>query len=342
MALGPRRYDGRCVEDRRHRTSSAKSRATWLSLAGLLTGAVGCAGAESGDAGTPFGLGAGGPTSGGIDDSPATKGDEPNDGFDDELGDDADDDDGSDDGPVSMPPDLGPCDSNDDCMLAAGFCLRAQGVCDGGMCVHEPEPSGVICDDGDGCTTQDMCDGAGACIGSSTGCAFDNASGGSCNAGACQGMTCDAGWGNCDDDWTSNGCETSLDTESDCGGCGEVCVAGDNATAMCNDGQCELDCSGAYEDCDGDPANGCEIPTGIANQCDAGGLNAVNGCWTAHCGTSMASGAMNFGTWYCYDCTTCNVPSAGQCQWCSHDTGNWFPAESGCACGSFEGQACEP
>ena len=237
------------------------------------------------------------------------------------------------------PPDLGPCDSDADCVIADDSCFEAQGVCEAGGCVNPPKAVGSACDDGDGCTGPDVCDAAGGCFGATIDCSFPNASGGACVAGQCQGMQCDAPFGNCDADWT-NGCEASLTTATDCGACGSPCAAGDNATAECSTGTCLVTCDEPYEDCDGDPGNGCEIPTGVPNQCDTLGLNPVDGCWTAWCGSSQHEDAVNFGSWFCFECTTCHSPSAGQCQWCSHDAGVWFPADS-CACGAFEDLVCE-
>ena len=89
-----------------------------------------------------------------------------------------------------------------------------------------------------------------------------------------------------------------------------------------------LDLTVEIEDCDDDASNGCEIPTGVPNVCDADGLNA-NGCWTAHCGSSMHVDARNFGTWYCFECTNCTEMGSGIVAWCSHSSGLWFPAEEG-------------
>ncbi len=50
--------------------------------------------------------------------------------------------------------------------------------------------------------------------------------------GLCQ-PVCDSGWGNCDGDNT-NGCETDLKTNENCGDCGIVCTGGDT----CVDGIC--------------------------------------------------------------------------------------------------------
>jgi hypothetical protein len=55
--------------------------------------------------------------------------------------------------------------------------------------------------------------------------------------------TCSSGWGSCDSN-SRNGCETALNTLTNCGSCGNVCpnsMAG--ATAVCNSGICGYTCS---------------------------------------------------------------------------------------------------
>jgi hypothetical protein len=150
--------------------------------------------------------------------------------------------------------------------------------------------------------------------------------GDACSAGCTGGGFCDA-TGNC------------ICVED----CASTCTAGPNATAMCDDaGMCVRACTAPFDNCDGDWANGCEVPVGVAHQCDVNGLNADGGCWTAYCGESEAASAFNFGTYHCVDCSTCGVPSGGQCHWCNHDSGNWFPTEP-CSCGAeFENAVCGP
>ena len=55
-----------------------------------------------------------------------------------------------------------------------------------------------------------------------------------------------------------DGCETPLDTLTDCGGCGVACaVAG--GTASCASGVCEVAmCYRFAGDCNMDPTDGCE------------------------------------------------------------------------------------
>jgi hypothetical protein len=238
-----------------------------------------------------------------------------------------------------LPPDLGACAGDDDCVLTDDSCFEPLGVCVDNGCTFAPKLAGVACDDMDPCTDQDVCNGVGGCLGAAVGCMVPNGIG-TCNAGMCVAIECEAGWGDCNMQ-DADGCETALDSATDCGECGRSCEAGAHGSAACAAGECTLACDAPWEDCDGDASNGCEIPTGVPNQCDANGLNATSGCWTAHCGSSNNAAARNFGSWFCFECTTCHVPGAALCQWCSHDTGTWYPADE-CPCGTYEDLECNP
>lgn len=91
-----------------------------------------------------------------------------------------------------------------------------------------------------------------------------------CQDGNCIVAGCNAGWGNCDGN-TANGCETNVYTNPNhCGSCGYVCNL-PHAIEGCSDGNCILTgCESGYANCDGNPANGCEI-----NLNDGGGTCAA-------------------------------------------------------------------
>jgi len=83
------------------------------------------------------------------------------------------------------------------------------------------------------------------------------------------------------------------------------------------------------------------VPVGVAHQCDSNGLNPGGGCWTAYCGDMQAAGVVSFGTYHCVDCSTCGNTDGGQCHWCNHDSGTWYPAEA-CECGEYLDAVCGP
>lgn len=122
--------------------------------------------------------------------------------------------------------------------------------------------------------------------------------------------------------------------------CADTCIGGPNQNAACDDtGACIRSCNAPFEDCDGDPSNGCEVPVGVPHQCSLQGLSASGGCWTAYCGEAQGAGIFNFGTYHCVDCSTCGLTDGGQCHWCNHDDGTWYPAEA-CECGEYLDAVC--
>ncbi len=81
-----------------------------------------------------------------------------------------------------------------------------------------------------------------------------------CAGGACGLGACDDKHDNCDG-LPGTGCEADLLNEADnCGGCGIACTDLPNvSTATCESGDCVITgCEGSFEECDGDPSNGCE------------------------------------------------------------------------------------
>ncbi|MCA9706438.1 MAG: hypothetical protein KDK70_11360 [Myxococcales bacterium] len=246
---------------------------------------------------------------------------------------------GSDDGSESAdtsggrPPDLGSCQDDSDCILPEGTCLEIQGHCEGGTCEHGAAAPGAPCDDAEPCTVSDACDGEGVCFGVPLDCGA-----GMCIGGECVDPGCPAGFADCNGQM-GDGCEIELGTNANCGGCGDSCATGPNATGSCSGGSCSYQCQSPWENCDGDWSNGCEIPVGVPHQCDVTGINLTNGCWTAYCGNSANPNATNFGTFHCIDCATCRSPVAGQCQWCDHTSGVFYPADV-CGCGGYEDLVC--
>lgn len=157
-----------------------------------------------------------------------------------------------------------------------------------------------------------------------------------CEEGACA-LACDAIFGDCDDE-PSTGCEVALsDAVENCGLCGEACTAGPNSDPRCTGGSCGLSCHNGFEDCDAEPANGCEIDLASLDNCRGCGVvcgsqNATPSCPASGC--SLACDA-HF--------ADCNGAAADGCEidlrvddencgWCGHS----------CAGATCSDGLCEP
>ena len=171
---------------------------------------------------------------------------------------------------------------DDDCdgVVDNGASCGAGMICDQGTCVPStctPDCVGKQCGD-DGCggscgdCTGAICDGnsvqaastcnaQGTCDpGATESCGVFICSGGSClqvcsgNQDCAAGFTCQGG--NC----------VPIDLQNDvnnCGQIGRVCSAS-NATMACSGGECVIDqCNAGFSDCNNNPADGCEVNTGI-------------------------------------------------------------------------------
>jgi hypothetical protein len=143
---------------------------------------------------------------------------------------------------------------------------------------------------------------------------------GACSGG-CQLASCDAGWGDCDDD-ASNGCETATSSSvQHCLGCGNACPGGAHATAACKPGGCGLDCDSGWGDCSGGTADGCETQLTSNAHCRAcanaigvsGGGDASQMGFVAV--TTPGGSQLAFETCssdgYSWSCSTVTVPLAG-------------------------------
>lgn len=134
----------------------------------------------------------------------------------------------------------------------------------------------------------------------------------------------------------------ACDGAGGCAGAPIVCERPHASGGACEAGVCQgFTCTAPWDNCDGDWDNGCEVPVGVANQCDVNGLNPEGGCWTAYCGASNGANATNFGSYHCQDCANCNTPGPGMWQWCNHDTGTWYAPAVG-NCNASEDLVCAP
>ncbi len=100
-----------------------------------------------------------------------------------------------------------------------------------------------------------------------------------CAGGHCVVQACDEGRFDCDGQ-VKNGCEVDLTSDvNNCGVCGTVCSVA-QGTPACVKGVCKVaSCDPGYDDCNGDPADGCETNKDVeAANCGACG----HACSTAH------------------------------------------------------------
>ncbi|MBX7194396.1 MAG: hypothetical protein K1X94_20240 [Sandaracinaceae bacterium] len=130
-----------------------------------------------------------------------------------------------------------------------------------------------------------------------------------CSGGTCRLGGCDPGYDNCDgrDD---NGCETPLNTLSNCGRCGETCSGTTNATEICNASlTCDYSsCDGGFLDCGGGRVNGCETAFSTSNCGTCGTVcgprESCNGTGDCQCGTGPSAGSGEACTGGTPDCCT--------------------------------------
>jgi hypothetical protein len=134
-------------------------------------------------------------------------------------------------------------------------------TCNAGRCECS-SPTFANCD-GDftnGCEINVQTD-SGNCGGCGTSCVDQNVASGSCSAGSCVISACTTLYDDCDRN-PGNGCEVDLRQVSNCGSCGNVCMAM-GANARCSvsgsTASCSYDaCMGSRGDCDANVMNGCE------------------------------------------------------------------------------------
>jgi hypothetical protein len=160
-------------------------------------------------------------------------------------------------------------------MCIDGTCQR--GGCKGGF----TDCDGILPD----CET-DIGNDPMHCGGCTTVCALTsatpNASGVGCTEGVCF-ADCDDGFDDCNGDY-ADGCETPLNTSTDCGGCGVECP-GDCSSGTCDPAYCPPD----FGDCDLD-GDSCETPLDTNDNCGACG-NSCDGLTAAIAGCGGDVGA---------------------------------------------------
>lgn len=237
-----------------------------------------------------------------------------------------------------------PCAVDQTCKQASDC---AAGVCSGSSCAaptcSDRVPNGDETDVDCGGTACSPCIAGQSCLTPS------DCVAGECTSGKCT-LSCAAGTGNCDGN-AANGCETNLRTDSGhCGDCETECALG-NAAATCQAGACRVSsCSAPFDDCNGDPEDGCEVntKTDVANcgACAAKPCPTLNG--KAYCAESACGITCNDNFADCdgesgngcekdvsrdvNNCGACNkkcTGAAGKTPWCR----NGQCGETSCAAG---------
>ncbi|MEY4550709.1 MAG: hypothetical protein RL685_6904 [Pseudomonadota bacterium] len=172
-----------------------------------------------------------------------------------------------------------------------------------------------------------------------------------CQGGTCQLSQCAAGFGDCDGDLATNGCERPVDTLTNCGACGVSCST-PNGETSCAGGVCQVvSCANGFDDCDGDPLTGCEAKLDSLVDCGScrtpcdisGGENlACSGgvCSAASCAPSFAD--CNGDGLSCEtdlrslsNCVSCGVG-------CGDANGRLANATASCAAGACDVGVCDP
>ncbi len=111
-----------------------------------------------------------------------------------------------------------------------------------------------------------------------------------CPTGSCRVASCAGGYGDCNGS-ASDGCETSLRTNSNCGSCGSPCNLA-HAGASCASGACGItSCSSGYDDCNGTASDGCETSLHTTSDCGSCGSSCTvaNGTPSCSSGTCAVS-----------------------------------------------------
>ncbi len=125
----------------------------------------------------------------------------------------------------------------------------------------------------------------------------------SCGAGRC-GVTCAAGYGDCDG-MVTTGCEVTFATNvAHCGACGTACTS-PHGTPACAAGSCTVaSCEAGYGDCNSAVSDGCEVELstsaahcGACGRACATGQSCAAGVCTSPVWESFESGAWPWTPW---------------------------------------------
>ena len=176
-------------------------------------------------------------------------------------------------------------DTIEDCGICGNICFEEQHstpICSYGSCDIICDPGFEDCDNilENGCeiNIDNDLNHCGSCNGD---CGILVGVGNSfCSDGVCQ-VQCFDEYGDCDG-YALNGCETPLNTITDCGSCSNQCIA-NNTLASCLNSECGFLCLSPYADCNGNIADGCEVDL-YNDQQNCGECNSSCGITTCSLG----------------------------------------------------------
>ena len=241
------------------------------------------------------------------------------------------------------------------CGACGNACGPGQDCCGGGCRRLGTDTDCGAC--GDACGAGAACCG-GRCVATSTAqncgaCGNACAAGQACCGGGCVALGTGANCGGCGDACAPGagccgGLCASLSTTASCGACGDVCSV-PNASPACRAGACGVgQCLSGFADCDGRPANGCEVrtDTDVANCGGCGMLcapaNATPLCVQGACLTgACAAGWGNCTGASAAGCTTALSTDVNNCGTCGHGCAIAH-AVSACLAGACALASCIP
>jgi hypothetical protein len=172
---------------------------------------------------------------------------------------------------------------------AGNLCVGT--VCAAGCNASRACPTGQTCCGG-GCVDPQA--NAAHCGGCGSVCAVPNGAP-ACVNGTCAVDRCNGAFADCDGT-AANGCEVNTQTAlAHCGACNAACATRPNTAVVCEAGRCGYTCNPGFADCDGDPANGCEVDTRTSaahcGACNRGCAppNATGACVDSACTVAACS-----------------------------------------------------
>jgi hypothetical protein len=188
----------------------------------------------------------------------------------------------------------------------------------------------------------------GSCGACGTVCDQTHSVGASCAVGSngmpvCTYQGCQPGFADCDMSAAdTDGCETALDTATDCGMCGRACDSSHSDGASCPDGKtCQYTgCHTGYADCmsDAPDTDGCEMMV-AANTCTAcGSCDTTNSNYSGSCGSNGACLYSSCKPGF-KDCNT-TPPDTNGCETATNTTSNCGDCGVACDTTHSQGAAC--